>query len=205
MLNDLILSIFSLMMDKITPIQNIEQMPKKNKNSLKNNNKTNYHRSKLNKPIVSPTNIKNKRNKRIKLPYILRNKICSQQEWKCNLCHNILQDIWIIDHIVPLCLGGTNMLNNLQSLCSSCNNFKTAYLDYRILKPIKDKGEELTPIKVLNIQYQEYYNFHDKDKSFTNNNNVNITIKQNSNIIVKENSQGLKISFDNFDINIIKK
>jgi 5-methylcytosine-specific restriction endonuclease McrA len=37
-----------------------------------------------------------------------------------------------VDHVIPLSVGGTNWLKNLQPLCSSCNSSKhTKHIDYR--------------------------------------------------------------------------
>ena len=44
------------------------------------------------------------------------------------------------DHVVPLCLGGTNTIDNIQPLCGPCNWRKhTATTDYRPLRqPLED-------------------------------------------------------------------
>lgn len=57
------------------------------------------------------------------------------QEWKdlltkCgNKCVTCGADENItVDHIVPLSLGGNNMINNIQPLCSACNSKKSNVL-----------------------------------------------------------------------------
>lgn len=49
---------------------------------------------------------------------------CKQQEPNIKLTE---------DHVVPLSLGGTNDISNIQPLCQSCNSLKwTKIIDYRI-------------------------------------------------------------------------
>ena len=50
---------------------------------------------------------------------------------KCMCCGEI-KDILEIDHVVPIFLGGTNFITNLQPLCGSCNSSKRIKIvDYR--------------------------------------------------------------------------
>lgn len=48
----------------------------------------------------------------------------SRLNQKGKLTFNILE----LDHIVPFILGGKFTINNLQALCSPCNNSKSGYL-----------------------------------------------------------------------------
>ena len=89
-------------------------------------------------------------------PQVIRNSVCSRQRWSCNCCKNLLGECFIIDHVVPLCYGGSNDINNLQSICPSCDKFKTGYLDYKVIKNIANDGM-ITPQQVLNLQ-EEYFN-----------------------------------------------
>lgn len=66
--------------------------------------------------------------------------VISSKEWndvikklgkRCLCCGR--EDVPItMDHIVPLCLGGTHTIDNVQPLCVSCNSRKhTKVIDYR--------------------------------------------------------------------------
>ena len=54
----------------------------------------------------------------------LYKELWARQGCKCNLCDcaGAARDV---DHIVPLCLGGSNELENLQIICSNCHAQKT--------------------------------------------------------------------------------
>ena len=51
--------------------------------------------------------------------------VAYRQQYKCAGCGCLLPPTHQIDHIVPLALGGTNGLTNLQALCVRCHVRKT--------------------------------------------------------------------------------
>ena len=66
-------------------------------------------------------------NKRIKRNITATTKkvIAANQQWHCNICKNILDASYEVDHIIPLYKGGNNELHNLQALCRNCHGMKT--------------------------------------------------------------------------------
>lgn len=56
--------------------------------------------------------------------------VFERDNFRCVLCG--ATDDLTVDHIVPLALGGTNDLDNLHTLCRSCNCRKGVHLEVRI-------------------------------------------------------------------------
>lgn len=54
-----------------------------------------------------------------------RLKIALLQDFKCNLCGQVLGKYFEVDHIVPFSLGGLTTIENLQGVCKSCHKQKT--------------------------------------------------------------------------------
>jgi 5-methylcytosine-specific restriction endonuclease McrA len=54
-----------------------------------------------------------------------RNMVAHRQEWRCQVCSNLLPPMFLIDHLIPLHKGGADELNNLQALCANCHHDKT--------------------------------------------------------------------------------
>lgn len=66
---------------------------------------------------------------RIKFPKEVREMIYHNAGGRCVLCgRKILYDDMSLDHITPLAMGGIDDVNNLQSTCISCNQFKGSVL-----------------------------------------------------------------------------
>ena len=51
--------------------------------------------------------------------------IAARQRFCCNICKEMLSDIWHADHIDPFHLSGSNSFNNYQILCANCHGKKT--------------------------------------------------------------------------------
>ena len=56
-----------------------------------------------------------------------KKKVAYQQRYTCAGCNCLLPPSYEVDHIVPLALGGTNGLKNLQALCVPCHTQKPCH------------------------------------------------------------------------------
>ena len=54
-----------------------------------------------------------------------RIRLACSQDYKCNICKKLLPSVWNADHIVPLHLGGSNDITNMQMLCALCHSNKS--------------------------------------------------------------------------------
>ena len=63
--------------------------------------------------------------KRKRIGQRMRALVASEQEWKCGDCQMTLNAAYEIDHIIPVCDGGTNQRENLVALCRNCHGLKT--------------------------------------------------------------------------------
>jgi len=66
-------------------------------------------------------------------------KILWEYNKSCPICDLPLPGIKksTIDHIVPVCKGGSNDISNLQLTHNECNNFKGNHLDVKLFKKKK--------------------------------------------------------------------
>jgi 5-methylcytosine-specific restriction endonuclease McrA len=74
--------------------------------------------------------------KRSKIHDYIKYEIFDNQDDKCNLCYERLGIGRIVDHIIPLSLGGKDNLSNYQALCCSCNKWKTYSFDHILRKKL---------------------------------------------------------------------
>ena len=74
----------------------------------------------------------NKKTPRIKIPPEVRKYVFERDRNQCQSCGKTDRETQLtIDHIIPLALGGTNDISNLQTLCNTCNSQKKHHLDPR--------------------------------------------------------------------------
>ena len=62
----------------------------------------------------------------------IRIKLLNQQNYKCAFCGKKIDINSHADHIVPFKYVGDELENNLQMLCSNCNEKKNDSIDYQI-------------------------------------------------------------------------
>lgn len=53
--------------------------------------------------------------------------VAARQEWKCNICHELLSAFYEVDHLRPWARGGGTELSNLQALCVACHKRKSMF------------------------------------------------------------------------------
>ncbi|MGB3653895.1 MAG: HNH endonuclease [Rivularia sp. (in: cyanobacteria)] len=86
---------------------------------------------KAGKPKKSKTTKLNKTkpgNKRSRyIPASIRVSVLHRDKYKCVFCGRNAKQVQLeVDHIIPFSKGGSNNLNNLQTLCIDCNRGKGA-------------------------------------------------------------------------------
>lgn len=50
-----------------------------------------------------------------------RLRLALQQVGKCNVCRRWLPFTFHVDHVIPISLGGSSNMDNLQALCANCH------------------------------------------------------------------------------------
>lgn len=89
--------------------------------------KPNVKKSAAIKARAKPKQDSSKRSRHI--PPSVRVSVLHKDDYKCLFCGRSSQQVQLeVDHIVPFSKGGSNNLNNLQTLCTDCNRGKGARL-----------------------------------------------------------------------------
>ncbi len=133
---------------------NIKFVSANGKNNLQKEQKFTYNQFKQNFILVlggliqKETKIYNSKVERAKLTMSLRYKIFCKDDFKCQICGRSAKDgaILHIDHIIPISKGGRTEIDNLRTLCQSCNLGKGS----SVLKPADVvKTDSLSKLKAM--------------------------------------------------------
>ena len=71
-----------------------------------------------------------KDNRRHKLSSEIKSELYKKQKGRCAVCGEPLDTNSHVDHIIPWSLVGDELSSNYQYLCESCNESKSASIDY---------------------------------------------------------------------------
>jgi 5-methylcytosine-specific restriction endonuclease McrA len=76
---------------------------------------------------------------RVPIPASVRDYVYRRDDYRCQSCGaSVTETKLSIDHIIPLAIGGSNDLSNLQTLCLPCNQRKKHHLDPRFKRHFSD-------------------------------------------------------------------
>ncbi len=65
-----------------------------------------------------------RRKKDIRIPEAVKSEVLFRQRYRCAMCGRINRFLEF-DHIIPVALGGSSDVNNVQALCPECHRNKT--------------------------------------------------------------------------------
>lgn len=154
---------------RINPQKNIifnseylELYKKKNSKKVKKRKYKVKYKIKLSPKVKNKSSSKKKIiHKRKQISQIDRKKILFDQKYICNFCDKMLDPNHEFDHIIPLYCGGLNKYKNYQALCKECHQYKSDFLDERIIKPMVEKNRKYDPSKICYILKKIYKNHYD--------------------------------------------
>ena len=53
---------------------------------------------------------------------LVSKQVAARQQFRCAICSRLFDDqLWDLDHIIPLFRGGSNDLSNVRALCRACH------------------------------------------------------------------------------------
>ncbi len=82
--------------------------------------------------IIMNRNPFQKKTSRISIPPEVKHYVFQRDNYQCRSCGKMQQETALeLDHIIPIALGGSNDISNLQTLCRRCNQRKKHHLDQR--------------------------------------------------------------------------
>jgi hypothetical protein len=62
--------------------------------------------------------------KRVAVSGVMRRRILLRDNMTCQYCSTTTADVYEVDHVVPVALGGPSLAHNLTTACGRCNSVK---------------------------------------------------------------------------------
>lgn len=104
------------------------------------------------------------------IPGRLRHKVFQRDGYRCVECGATNKETTLeVDHKIPVSKGGTNDINNLQTLCKACNRAKHATIwedDIVNLPPIESKRREIRQLKdeISKLNYTKNTTYSEEER-----------------------------------------
>jgi len=108
--------------------------------------------------------------------------VAYNQSYKCAACERLgvdqlLPPTYEVDHVIPLHMGGTNEIGNLEALCNSCHAQKTQYERIQRLERWNEQDDyndfdDCDDWKELNEPKKAKSSKHSKSKSKSKNESI---------------------------------
>lgn len=84
---------------------------------------------------------------------LIINQLSIEFGLRCNYCGTLLERKFVVDHVIPLYQGGTDIISNLRLCCNSCNIRKASMSLERFRR--KDWFLNNLGIRLINVRNSE--------------------------------------------------
>jgi 5-methylcytosine-specific restriction endonuclease McrA len=84
------------------------------------------------------------------IPKLVRQRVKERFDGRCGYCGEKPRAL-VIDHVIPVQSGGTNIESNLMPACASCNNYKMVWSLERFREEL---AEQVNRLRQYSVNYR---------------------------------------------------